>query len=129
VLCASQILGSFSTSVDLDLQQRSLEYHGIAEPFLDEMRVGLLERMPPVDVTVSHCHNLRVVVAPPMSIYSLSVHLSRALSSPSSFFMSPRTEAHHCLTTLSITRAVVAYASVAVTSPVAACAAGASQPA
>lgn len=47
-----QMLNTYNTSVDLELQQRSVEFTGIAQLLPPEVRAVIVERMPVVDSAV-----------------------------------------------------------------------------
>lgn len=48
------MLNSFNTSVDLELQQRSVEFTGVAQSLAPEVRAVVVERMPIVDASALH---------------------------------------------------------------------------
>jgi hypothetical protein len=48
------MLNSFNTSVDLELQQRSVEFTGVAQSLPADVRAVVVERMPIVDAAALH---------------------------------------------------------------------------
>ena len=46
----AQILEGFSQSLELETQQRAVEYHALFDSSLSELRTGVLEEMPPPEV-------------------------------------------------------------------------------